>query len=84
MPITKSAKKALKQTKRRTAQNKLWKQKLKDAIRKAEAAFSAGEKQKIKEAVSYAFKITDKASKVRIVHKNKAARIKSALSRLLK
>lgn len=77
MPITKSAQKALRQTKRRTTINKIWKQKLKNAIKKAKA-------QKTKEAISYAFKIADKAAKVRIIHKNKAGRIKSRLSKLLK
>jgi len=76
MPITKSAQKALRQTKRRTVRNRAWKQKLKDAIKKAEA-------QKSKETVSYAFKIADKAAKVKIIHKNKSARIKSKLSKLL-
>lgn len=77
MPITKSAQKALRQTKRRTVRNRAWKTKLKDAIKKAEA-------QKTKEAVSYAFKIADKSAKVGIIPRNKAARIKSQLSKLLK
>ena len=76
MPITKSAQKALRQTKRRTAKNKLWKTKLKEAVKKAEV-------QKSKEAISYAFKIADKSAKVGIIHKNKAARIKSKISKLL-
>lgn len=75
MPITKSAKKALRQTRRRTVKNKNWKQKLKSAIKKAET-------QKSKETISYAFKIIDKAAKVGIIHKNKAGRIKSRISKL--
>lgn len=75
MPITKSAVKALRQTKRRTTKNKVWKEKLKTAIKKAE-------KEKTKEAISYAFKIVDKSAKVGIIHKNKASRIKSRISKL--
>lgn len=75
MPITKSAVKALRQTKRRTIKNKTWKEKLKIAIKKAE-------KEKTKEAISYAFKIIDKSAKVKIIHKNKASRIKSRISKL--
>jgi small subunit ribosomal protein S20 len=75
MPITKSAQKAHRQTKRRTVRNKAWKHKLKSAIKKAKA-------ERSKETISYAFKITDKATKVGIIHKNKAARIKSAISKL--
>ncbi|MEK7503223.1 MAG: 30S ribosomal protein S20 [Patescibacteria group bacterium] len=77
MPIIKSAQKALRQTKRRTVRNKAWKTKLKDAVKKAES-------QKTKEAVSYAFKVIDKSAKVGIIPKNKAGRIKSKLSRLLR
>ena len=77
MPITKSAQKALRQTKRRTQRNKTWKENLKSAIKKAG-------KDKSKEAVSYAFKVVDKAAKAGIIHKNKAARIKSKLSKQLK
>lgn len=76
MPITKSAQKALRQTRKRTKTNKEWKEKLKDAVKKAQI-------QKSKEAISYAFKIVDKSAKVGIVHKNKAARIKSKISKLL-
>ena len=76
MPITKSAQKALRQTKRRTTRNRAWKQKLKDAVKKAEA-------QKTKEAICYAFKIDEKTAKVKVIHKNKSARIKSKLSKLL-
>lgn len=75
MPITKSAQKALRQTKRRTEKNKVWKEKLKAAIKKAE-------KEKSKETISYAFQIADKSAKVGIIHKNKAARIKSRISKL--
>ena len=77
MPITKSAQKALRQTKKRTVRNRTWKTKLKNAIKKAEA-------QKTKESISYAFKIADKSVKAGIIKKNKASRIKSALSKLLK
>lgn len=77
MPITKSAQKALRQTKRRTTTNRSWKQKLKSALKKAEA-------EKSKEAISYAFKIVDKSAKAKIMHKNKASRIKSKLSKILK
>lgn len=77
MPITKSAQKALKQTRRRTEQNKVWKTKLKQSLKKAYS-------EKSKDAISNAFKIVDKSAKVGIIHKNKAARVKSKLSKLSK
>ncbi len=76
MPVIKSAKKKLRQDKKRTAQNKKVKDTLKDVIKKAKKSPS---EKTVKEAV----KIIDKAAKQNIIHKNKAARIKSALSKLL-
>ncbi len=76
MPVIKSAKKKLRQDKKRTAQNKKVKNLLKTVLKKAKETPS---EKKIREAV----KIVDKAAKNHIIHKNKAARIKSALSKLL-
>ncbi|MDP2668683.1 MAG: 30S ribosomal protein S20 [bacterium] len=77
MAITKSAKKALRQSERRRVVNREWKDKLKDAVKKAEAEKTAA-------AVSFAYKIADKSAKKGLIKKNKAARIKSRLSKLLR
>lgn len=76
MPVIKSAKKKLRQDKKRTLRNKS----LKNLFRKMlkEAKKTPSEKN-IKKAVS----AVDKAAKKNIIHKNKAARIKSSLSKLL-
>ena len=76
MPVTKTAKRALRGSKRKTEVNKLIKAKLEIAIRVAR-------KSKSKVKVVNAISLTDKASKKHIIHKNKAARIKSTLSKLL-
>ena len=76
MAITKSAKKALRQSEKRRTVNREWKDKLKEAIKKAETEKTAA-------AVSFAYKIADKSAKKHIIKVNKAARIKSRLSRLL-
>ncbi len=73
MPLTQSAKKALRQTKKRTERNKAWKTALKAAIKKALA-------EKSPAALSVAYKTADKAVKNHIIPKNKAARIKSRLA----
>ncbi|MEJ2347876.1 MAG: 30S ribosomal protein S20 [Patescibacteria group bacterium] len=75
MPVTKTAKRALRSSKRKENLNKLLKTKLDVAIRLAKG----GSKEKIREAIS----LTDRAAKKNIIHKNKAARIKSALSKYL-
>ncbi|MDO8460815.1 MAG: 30S ribosomal protein S20 [bacterium] len=77
MPVIKSAKKKLRQDKKRQKRNALVKNALKDLIKKARKKPSL---ELVKQAVS----VTDKAAKHNIIHKNKAARIKSSLSKLVK
>ena len=76
MPLLKHAKKKLKQDKKRTALNKKVKVTFKAAVKKAREIKSA-------KTVSEAFKAIDKAAKANLMHKNKAARIKSSLSKLI-
>ena len=77
MPVIKSAKKKLRQDKKRTKNNK----KLKDLFKKlVKQAKSSPTEKSIKMAIS----VVDKAARKNIFHKNKAARIKSSLSKLLK
>lgn len=76
MPVTKSAKKALKQDRTRQQFNKKQKLAMKAALKKAKATPT-------EELVRVAVKATDKAAKNSIIHKNKASRIKSLLSKLL-
>lgn len=76
MPVTKSAKRALRGSKTKEIINKLVIRRLEVAVRSAK---KGGVAAKIFEAVSLA----DKAAKKRVIHKNKAARIKSQLSKLL-
>ena len=70
MPITKSAKKSLKVSETKRQHNKLQKIELEKALKKASAS-------NINEVIS---KI-DKAAKTGIIAKNKAARMKSSLSK---
>jgi small subunit ribosomal protein S20 len=77
MPITKTAKRALRSSKRKEAVNKIIKTKLEVAIRLAK-------KSKTKKKIIQAISMADKAAKKKVIHKNKAARLKSQLSKLLK
>ena len=77
MPVIKSAKKKLRQDKKRTEANKRLENLFKKLVKQAKK--SPTEKN-IRDAIS----AVDKASKKHIIHKNKAARIKSALAKLSK
>ncbi len=83
MPITKSAKKARRQNIRRRKMNIKRKSELKAVIKQYKKLISAKEKDKAKELISQVYKKLDKAAKINLIKKNKAARLKSRLSKLL-
>ncbi len=74
MPIIKSAIKKVRKDKVRTARNKKRESALKALIKKARLTRSAKDLQA-------AFSALDKAAKVKLIHPNKAGRLKSRLSK---
>lgn len=76
MPITKTAKRALRGSKRKEKVNSLIVSRLEASLRLAKRAGS-------KKAILKAISLTDRAAKKKIIHDNKAARIKSSLSKIL-
>lgn len=77
MPILKNAQKALRQDRRRAVTNGRVRSKVKtslDALKKSPSA----------DLLSVAFSALDRAAKNKIIHKNKAARLKARASRLVK
>lgn len=76
MPITQSAKKALRQNTKRRVKNLAQNRNLKDAVKEFRKTPS-------KEALSAIFKKLDKSAKVGLIKDNKADRLKSRLSVLL-
>lgn len=76
MPILRNAKKALKASKKKTIINTQVKSKLKTAIDEMKKSPAA-------DKLSLAFSAVDRGVKKNILQKNKAARIKSSLSKLL-
>ena len=76
MPVTKTAKRALRSSKKKESTNKIISTKLSIAIRLAQSKPS---KENVKKAISS----VDIASKKHVIHKNKAGRIKSRLSKLV-
>lgn len=78
LPITKSAKKALRQSQKRRQRNLARIKRLKQAIKTAKKA--AGQKSKdAGEKAKQAIILIDKAVKTHIIHQNKASRLKSKL-----
>ena len=75
MPIIKSAKKALRQNKKHFLLNQKKKSTLKSLVKKTS-------KSKAKEDLSMLYSTVDKAVKNKILHKNKARRIKSKMAKL--
>jgi small subunit ribosomal protein S20 len=76
MPVIKSAKKKLKVDKKRESANKKTKAFINLVVKKAQ-------KKPTEATVREAFKAIDKGVKKDIFHKNKGARIKSGLSKLI-
>ncbi len=76
MPVTKTAKRALRGSKRKEIINKI-------ILSKLEISIKSAKKTKNKKDVEKAVSLTDRASKTSTIHKNKASRIKSQLSKLL-
>lgn len=75
MPVLHNAKKKLKQDKKHNLHNKKIRETLKSAVKSAKTG-------KTPELISEAFSGIDKAAKQHIIHKNKAARMKSSLSKI--
>ena len=76
MPIIKSAKKKLRQDKKRTKQNQLVKRSVKETV-------LAFKRKPTPVSLSKLFSELDTSVKKKIFHPNKAARLKSRLSKLL-
>lgn len=83
MPITKSAKKAVRGSLRKKAFNDQRKRAMKEVIKKIDK-LSKTDKAEAMKMLSSAFQIIDKAAQKGIIKKNNAARKKSRLSRLTK
>lgn len=83
MPITKSAKKAVRGSLRKKASNDQKKRAMKEVIKKIEKTAKTS-KDDAKKMLSSAYAAIDKSAKKGIIKKNNAARKKSRLARLLK
>lgn len=83
MPKIQSAKKALRQNIRRRKANIEKKTELKAVIKKYKKLISEN-KEEAKKYLSQVYKKLDKSANVNLIKKNKASRVKSRLSKLIK
>ena len=83
MPITKSAKKALRQNKSRRARNLKQSRLFKDEIKALKKLIAAKDKKSALEILPKVYKAVDKAVKTNILKKNTAARLKSRLTKMI-
>jgi small subunit ribosomal protein S20 len=83
MAITKSARKAIRQNKRRREHNLVYINKLKKLIKEARSLVSQKKYDQAKEILPKVYQILDKAAKVGIIKKNNASRRKSRMSKLV-
>lgn len=80
MPNIKSAAKRVRQTKTRTERNTVVKSRMKTYRKRVQAAVDAGDQDQAQtEFAAYASTV-DKAAKKNVIHKNAAARYKSAMA----
>jgi small subunit ribosomal protein S20 len=74
MPVIRSAKKKLRQDKKRTRLNQAYRQKLKQTLK-------AVKKHKTAKTLKQAYQILDRAAKKKVIHQRRADRLKSRLAK---
>jgi small subunit ribosomal protein S20 len=84
MPNTASAKKALRQNRKRRMRNRSQRSTIRTAVKNCRQAIDAGDKSAAQQAIQFAAKRLDQAAAKNLIHKNAAARTKSRLSKLMK
>lgn len=81
MPITKSAKKALRQSIKRRSRNSLYKKRIKELLKKVRVLVAGGKIKEAKELLPNIYKALDKAAKKAVIKKNAASRRKARITR---
>jgi small subunit ribosomal protein S20 len=83
MPITSSAKKALRQNKKNKASNTIKKEAYKKAVKNYRKLVTSKKPEDAISEMKTAFKALDKAARTNVITKNKASRLKSRLAKAL-
>ena len=83
MAITKSAKRAWRQSLKRRKRNLVYKEKIKNLIKEVRNLISQKKVEEAKKLLPQIYKILDKAAKVGVIKKNTAARKKSRIAKAI-
>jgi len=83
MAITKSAKKAIRQSAKRHEQNVVYKDKIKSLVKQARTLVLAKKMNDAKKLLPDIYSALDKAAKVGVIKKNNASRRKARLTALI-
>lgn len=83
MAITKSAKKAIRQTETKRERNLVYKDKIKSLVKKANTLVLEKKNEDAKKLLPEIYAALDKAAKVGVIKKNNASRRKSRLTKLI-
>ncbi len=81
MPITTSAKKALRQSKTRKIRNTRRKKEMKNLLKKVKDLVSQNKIEEVKKLLPKVYKTLDKAAKAGLIKKNTAGRKKSRITK---
>jgi len=82
MPITDSAKKALRQSVKRNKRNSTQKERLKKLLKEVSLLVSQGKSADAKAKLPLVYKMLDKAAKTGLIKKNTASRKKSRITKM--
>lgn len=83
MPITSSAKKALRQNKKRRLHNFTYRDKIKAFMKRGLALAKENKQDELKQLLPSIYKAFDKAAKIGVIKKSTASRRKSRIARKL-
>ncbi len=83
MPITKSAKKALRQSKKRRIKNVQKKKNLKGVMKKMQKLVAEKKIKEAKALLPQIYKLLDKATKTKLIKKNTGSRKKSRITKMI-
>jgi len=83
MPITTSAKKALRQNMKRRAKNANRKERIKDLIKQARFLITNKKMDEARKILPQIYRMLDKGAKIGLIKKNTASRKKSRITKLI-
>ena len=78
MPNIKSARKAVRSSKKKNAHNLFWKRKIKDAVKEIKRGMESKDSpEMLSKKLQTLQKVLDKSAKEKVIHRNRANRLKS-------